>query len=183
MAKHIEISGNRFTRLLVLNRAANKGIKVTWKCLCDCGNVVYIRSADLRLGKTKSCGCLHRDIITKHGATKHGGYRTPEYSTWVSMISRCQNIKLPGWHRYGGRGIVVCKRWRKSFTNFLKDMGKKPTPSHSIDRIDNDGNYCPENCKWSTPKEQAANRMYVKPEPRPRGQDGRFVTGPSPYSC
>jgi len=183
MGSFIDITGQKFHRLLVLGRSKNKGARVVWKCLCNCGNISYAHSSDIRHSKHKSCGCLHLEAITIHGATKQGGIRTPEYSSWVCMIGRCQNDKLPGWHRYGGRGIIVCTRWRKSFSNFLKDMGTKPTPTHSIDRIDNDGNYCPKNCKWSTPKEQAANRIYVKPEPRPRGKDGRFITGLSSCSC
>lgn len=173
--KCIDITGRQFSRLFVLTRAKNRNGKVVWKCRCSCGKISYARTADLNNGKHKSCGCLQLESVTIHGATKHGGGRTPEYTSWIGMNSRCYNPNKKGNHRYSGRGIIVCSSWRHSFSNFLKDMGLKPTPKHSIDRIDNDSGYCQENCKWSTPKEQAQNRIYVRPTPRNRGRDGRFL--------
>lgn len=127
---------------------------------CRCGTSVEIPPD--RLGKTRSCGCITSELITKskitHGASRR--YRwTPEYRTWAGMIVRCENPNVARYDRYGGRGIRVCERWRSSFEAFLEDMGFRPSPSMSIDRFpDNDGNYEPGNCRWATKKEQARGR-------------------------
>jgi len=131
--------------------------KSKWKCLCDCGNFTEVHSQSLRTGNTKSCGCLK---IEK--ATKHGYVGTPIYRCYNSMKNRCYNINNPSYSDYGGRGIKVCERWKDSFNNFLVDMGERPSKDYSIDRIDNDGNYEPNNCKWSTAKEQNRNNRQVK---------------------
>ena len=127
--------------------------EIVWLCRCDCGNYVEVPTGSLQSGNTRSCGCL----LSTHGHTRCK-QRSRTYYSWSSMKQRCANQNTPRYKDYGGRGIRVCNRWLK-FENFLEDMGEKPEGYRiSIDRIDNDGNYEPNNCKWSTPKEQASNR-------------------------
>lgn len=158
MGTFIDLTGRRFDRLTVLSRGPNKGVKAVWLCRCDCGQLALAHGHDLRLGKHRSCGCLHRERTTTHGdSTAANNYRSPEYRAWLAMKARCYNPRTRRFDRYGGRGIAVCDRWRDSFAAFLADMGRKPTPSHSVDRIDNDGNYEPANCRWATRAEQQRN--------------------------
>lgn len=161
----IDLTGQKFGRIRVgqfIGRVKfPSGVSATkWRGQCECGNPWEGLGRDLRKGTTQSCGCLHREITSArvvHGFTRNG-IHTPEYRAWRSMFSRCSNPKVYNYNNYGGRGIKVCGRWRESFENFLTDMGLRPSPKHSIDRINNDKDYSKGNCKWSTKAEQSRNR-------------------------
>jgi hypothetical protein len=149
----IDLVGKKFGRLIVLERIDDINGKPTrWLCRCNCNKKITVLGYNLKNGNTKSCGCLkirhgHRTITIT----------SPTYQSWRDMIQRCTNLKYKQYHYYGGRGITVCKKWRNSFEIFLEDMGETPKGCQ-IDRINNDGNYCKENCRWITPKKQARNR-------------------------
>ncbi|TQI66244.1 hypothetical protein LY85_0905 [Clostridium sp. KNHs216] len=161
MSKVRDLSGQRFGRLLVLNRAENtESGQARWVCQCDCGNVKTIRGTHLTTGKIISCGCYNKAVCTKHGMSG-----TPEYRTYYNMIKRCEYKNDVSYAEYGGRGIRVCPRWRSSFLNFLADMGKRPTDRHSIDRIDVNGNYEPSNCRWAVVETQEHNKRVRKDSP------------------
>ena len=159
MKKYIK-PGDKYHRWTVISKDEQKTIRTKWICLCDCGNKKLVQSNHLTSGASKSCGCLlaqkNIELRQTHGLSKSRIYRI-----WRNMINRCHYEKYAERHLYGGRGIIVCDRWRYSFENFLLDMGI-PDDCMSIDRIDVDGNYEPSNCKWSTAKEQAANRRKRK---------------------
>lgn len=148
--------GDVFGRLTVIHpRAAVKHKAYHHLCRCECGTEKLIMASNLTLGKSKSCGCLSREVTGKR-ATTHGMSKSDEYATWNRMWSRCTNPIVDRYPNYGGRGISVCKEW-ESFEQFYADMGAKPSKAHSIGRIDNDANYCKENCRWETALEQGAN--------------------------
>lgn len=146
-----DLTDKKFNKLKVIKRVANQGIQPMWLCKCDCGQYTIVRGHHIKTGHTKSCGCL-----VKETATKHGYKHTDTYRVWTGMKQRCNNKCNPKYQNYGGRNIVVCKRWLR-FENFLADMGERPSDM-SIDRIDNNQGYYPSNCKWSTAKEQSVNR-------------------------
>lgn len=156
----LDLTGQTFGRLTALRRVENdKHGKTRWVCLCECG-AETVRSANrMRRGESLSCGCLQRETNvsapTRHGAAKVGR-TTREYEAWSNMLARCENPKATHFEFYGGRGIMVCKDWH-DFALFIADMGPKPTPKHSLDRINVNGNYEPTNCRWATPHEQMRN--------------------------
>lgn len=153
-----DLSGQTFGRLTVLRLAdERKGGRIAWLCQCSCGEVRTLTSHQLRQGGTRSCGCYAREACGER-ARRHGSFGTPEYSIWAGIIQRTCNPKAPAWDNYGGRGITMCPRWRESFANFLADMGKRPSPDHSVERIDNEQGYSPENCKWILRSEQNRNK-------------------------
>lgn len=129
-------------------------------CECDCGCRVAVIVNNLKTGNTTSCGCIQRKTAADNGrkAAKHSMARTRTYQCWDRMIQRCTNESRESYARYGGRGVSVCEKWRRSFIAFLDDMGERPSSRHSIDRIDNDGDYTPDNCRCATVTEQARNK-------------------------
>lgn len=154
-----QLEGQLFGRLTVIRRAGSRGGRVTWACMCECGSTVEVVSHALTSGHTKSCGCWkderNRGTPPKHGHARRGIKLTTTYKTWQAMMTRCYNAKVKSFKDYGGRGITVCDGWHL-FENFLAYMGERPE-GMTLDRIDNDKGYTPDNCRWATKTTQARN--------------------------
>lgn len=179
--KLIDISGQRFGRLTVLAKhpASSKSGGSLWDCACDCGAKKTINGSNLRNGAIRSCGCLASEWASQMGSNpeftakriakivRHGNKRrgamTVEYRTWLGMKRRCYDAKSRDFANWGGRGIRVCDRWNASFEAFLADMGPRPPGPYSIDRVDPNGDYAPDNCRWATADQQAEHtRVALK---------------------
>lgn len=166
MAKRLQLSGKVFGRLTVVKEGHSTSVGTSWLCLCFCGKEHTVRGANLISGSVTSCGCYAKEALARgrekalktvitHGAFINGA-NPASYSSWHAMMHRCYDPKNYKFHNHGGRGITVCERW-KDYLNFKEDMGE-PTEGLSLERIDNDGNYEPSNCKWATRKEQGRNK-------------------------
>lgn len=176
MARILDLTGQRFGRLTVVELSHKvqtpTGKRFYWQCVCDCGNETTVTVGSLRGGNTKSCGCYKLEQLaarsTKHGYAQRKN-KKPGYRSWLGMKQRCYNINNPKFDRYGARGITICAEWLDSFEQFIADMGPPPK-GYTIDRIDNDGNYCPENCHWADIRTQAGNRSNNTIIDTPAGQ-------------
>ena len=151
--QYLDLTGQRFGKLVVVKEAERIRNKHAWECKCDCGNVTFVPTESLRSGNTKSCGCLSKT---------HGGSKTRLYVVWLRMMDRCYRPKTERYKNYGGRGIRVCNDWHKfeNFRSWAMQNGYDPNAKKfvcTLDRIDVNGDYGPSNCKWSTAKEQSQN--------------------------
>jgi hypothetical protein len=158
--KAIDLKGQKFNKLTVIERSSVKSNHANWDCLCECGGTITATGANIRNGRTQSCGCYRSEAhskMMKLKTTTHGKTKTPEYKAWQQMKHRCLNHNNPLYHRYGGRGITVCDEWLHDFPSFLTHLGSRPE-GMSLERTNNEKGYFPGNCKWATSKEQANNR-------------------------
>lgn len=175
MGKVKNLLGNRYGKLVAVKYLGIVYRYARWECKCDCGGTIEVRSSHLILGDTTHCGCIPHTNKT-HGERQA---RSKEYAAWCGMKGRCYRLNHPRYKDWGGRGIRVCDRWINSYENFLADMGRAPSPTHSIDRINNDGNYEPGNCRWATVQEQNKNKRKKK-SPRFSGVLLSFVKTTTP---
>lgn len=162
LSKTKDLAGLRFGRWSVVHFAGyhrsgkRQKANAYWVCQCDCGKTRQVKSASLLSGESQSCGCLQREVACEE-QYRHGQARTLLYRLWAQMIQRCHNPKNHAYKNYGGRGIHVCERWRRSFLAFREDMGEKPSPAHTLERLDNKLGYSRENCTWALRSHQLRN--------------------------
>ena len=156
-----DITGARFGRLSVTKVVGRAHGKLLWECLCDCGNIKVTSSSDLSTQRTRSCGCYRRDKAASINPRKYAIEDRVEYIAWRNMMHRCYKVWEPKYKWYGAKGVVVCSKWQ-TFEGFFEDMGKRPAPGLSLDRINTFGNYELMNCRWATSKEQQNNRRNSK---------------------
>lgn len=157
MPKLIDLTGKRFGRLTVIKREEGEYNTAHWECKCDCGKICIVQGRKLRDGLTKSCGCLQREIA-KNNHTKHGKSKHPLYSVWKGMRNRCNNRKDSKYKYYGGKGVKLCADWEDFQSFFDWSIKSGYSDGLTIDRIDNNKGYCPENCRWVTIEFQSRNR-------------------------
>lgn len=164
-----DLTGRRFGRLTAVRptvKNSQRGQK--WEWLCDCGALTEAVASMVKNGHTRSCGCLQREVSAEIGSRVNrthgegGRTRTPEYKVWCGIKRRCFNENDDSYRYYGGRGVTMCSEWRDSYDAFLRDMGRRPSQQHQIDRENVNGNYEPGNCRWVTRKEQANNKRGLK---------------------
>ena len=170
MSPPLQLCGRRFGRLLVVEREGSTARGMAkWRCRCDCGSEAVVIGVNLRTGNTTSCGCIHREGVScrsrTHGA-KVKGRSQRTYRSWQAMKDRCLNPRHPRYAEWGGRGIMICPEWIGSYERFLADMGERPEGT-TLDRLDSDGHYTAENCRWATPKEQCETRRPRRWKVRP----------------
>lgn len=161
-----DLTGQRFGRLVALRKYEIPSKTTRWVCQCDCGNTTRSFKTALKNGVSQSCGCLRSELSSARAKTgnirrSHGMTGSPEYGIWCTMRNRCEDPAVEKYSQYGGRGIKVCGRWQK-FENFIADMGERPSTKHSIERINNDGDYEPSNCRWATAQEQSYNKTTTR---------------------
>lgn len=163
-ARQKDVTGRRYGRLLVIAKAPSRKVGAKWhgywECRCDCGATTIVQRAALTSRATTSCGCYQQEAIATRART-HGGAHWPEYRIWGSIVQRCTNPKNTAFHHYGGRGVQVCERWRRSFGDFIADVGRRPEPGMQLDRINNNGNYEPGNVRWISRDENMKNRVFI----------------------
>ena len=154
-----ELTGRTFGRLTVIGYSSTRGTLGMWLCRCECGQEKVVYAGHLKRMEVRSCGCLRKETTRARSIT-HGDKHSKEYVAWCGMKRRCYAKKATYYYNYGGRGIEVCREWKDSYETFLRDMGRAPSPSHTLDRINNDMGYSKANCRWATRTEQMNNTRH-----------------------